>query len=84
MIIEKKCDKVWFEKVLSGKKKYEVRLADFEVNEGDTLILNETINGKPTGRKIEKKVLMVGKTKDMNYWKQEDIDKYGFQIIGLD
>ena len=36
--------KVWpefFEKIISGKKKFELRLADFEINEGDTLVLDE-------------------------------------------
>lgn len=50
--------KVWpeyFEKIISGKKKLELRLADFEVNEGDTLVLEEWDKDKQeyTGRKIE-------------------------------
>ena len=82
--ITKKCEKRWFDKILSGEKNFEVRLADFEINNGDTLILNEVVEGKHTGKSIKKKVICVAKTKDMNYWPKEDIDKYGFQIIGLD
>jgi len=35
--------KVWpeyFEQILSGRKKLELRLADFEVREGDTLVFH--------------------------------------------
>lgn len=82
--------KVWpeyFEKIISGKKKLELRLADFEINEGDTLVLEEWDKDKKeyTGRKIEvvatyilKTIL---KTKGQIFWPKEDIDKYGFQII---
>jgi len=50
--------KVWleyFEQIISGKKKFELRLADFEVNEGDILVLEEWDNKKKeyTGRKVE-------------------------------
>jgi len=82
--ITKKCDKVFFDKILSGEKNFEIRLADFEVNEGDILILNETINRKPTGRTIKKKVKLIIKTKELPYFKQEDIDKYGYQVIGFE
>ncbi|MBS3091665.1 DUF3850 domain-containing protein [Candidatus Pacearchaeota archaeon] len=84
MKITKKCDKVWFDKILSGEKKFEVRLADFEVNEGDILILKEVINGELTGREIKKKVGIVLKTNEMPYFKKEEIDKYGYQVIGFD
>ncbi len=36
-----------------------------------------------TGRKIEKVVTYVGKTKEWTFWPAEDIDKYGYQIIGF-
>ena len=36
-----------------------------------------------TGRKIEKKVTYIIKTKDCQFWSKEDIEKYGFQIIGI-
>ena len=78
--------KVWpeyFEKIISGKKKFELRLADFEVNEGDTLVLEEWDNKKKeyTGRKIEVIVTYIFKTKDQTFWSKEEIEKYGFQII---
>jgi ASC-1-like (ASCH) protein len=78
--------KVWgeyFEKIISGKKKLELRLADFEVNEGDTLVLEEWDKDKKeyTGRKIEVTATYILKTKGQTFWPQEEVDKYGFQII---
>ena len=35
LTIHKRVWKEYFEKILIGKKKFELRLADFEVNEGD-------------------------------------------------
>jgi ASC-1-like (ASCH) protein len=83
--IRKKVLKEYFEKILSGKKNFEVRIADFECKEGDVLILEEIDDKRNyTGRKIEKKVKYIAKTKNFNFFKQEDVDKYGFQVIGFD
>jgi len=81
--IRKKTWKDLFEKVLSGEKKFDVRIADFDVEEGDTLILEEWDENKKeyTGRKIKTDVNFVLKTKGLKFWSQEDVDKYGFQII---
>lgn len=84
--IHKKVWKEYFEKIITGKKKFELRLADFEINEGDTLVLEEWDKDKKeyTGRKVEITVTYIIKTKDVSFWSQEDIDKYGFQIIQFD
>lgn len=81
--IHKKVWSEYFEKIISGKKKLELRLADFEVNEGDTLVLEEWGKDKKeyTGRKIEVVVTYILKTKGQTFWPQEEVDKYGFQII---
>ena len=66
-IIKKKAWSELFEKVLSGKKKFDIRLADFDIKEGDILILEE-YNPKTkqyTGRVIKKKVGYILSTKDM-------------------
>lgn len=78
--------KVWpeyFEKIISGKKKLELRLADFEINEDDTLILEEWDNNKKehTGRKVEVIATYIIKTKDQAFWPPEEVEKYGFQVI---
>ncbi len=85
MKIKKKVWPEYFEKILSGQKNYEVRLADWKCKEGDILVLEEwdPKTKEYTGRKVEKKVSYVIKTKDCQFWPKKDIDKYGFQIIGL-
>ena len=86
-IIKKKIWPEYFEAVASGKKKYELRLNDFVVNEGDTLLLEEWDPGtrKYTGRKIEKKATYVGKFKiDQLFWPEKEIKEKGIQIISLE
>jgi hypothetical protein len=82
-IIHKKVWSEYFEKIISGKKKFELRLGDFEVNEGDILVLEEWDNNKKeyTGRKIEVIATYILKTKSQAFWPKEEVDKYGFQII---
>ena len=85
MKIEKKIWPIYFEKIASGDKTFELRLADWECNPGDNLLLREwDPNTKQyTGREIEKEVTYVLKTKDVTLWSQEDVDTYGFQIISI-
>ena len=85
MEIKKKTWPELFNAVLSGKKKLDLRLADMDVKEGDTLILEEYNPEKKeyTGRKIEKKVNFVVKTKDLKFWNEEEVDKYGYVVMGF-
>lgn len=83
--IEKKCWPKYFDKILSGEKTFDVRLADWKCNIGDVLVLKEW-NPKTkqfTGRKIEKKINYILKTKDSKFFNKEEIEKYGFQVIGF-
>lgn len=82
-IIHKKVWREYFEKIISGKKKLELRLADFEINEGDTLVLEEWGKDKKeyTGRKVEVVANYILKTKGQIFWSLEEVEKYGFQII---
>jgi len=84
--ITKKSWKKEFEEILNGKKKFEVRLGDLDINEGDTIILKEYDNKekKETGREIRKKVNFVRKTKEMGYWSEEDKTRHGFTIMQLE
>jgi len=86
MRIEKKVWPEYFQKIIDGKKKFEIRLADWSCQEGDTLVLKEWDPDKKeyTGREIEKAVGMVMKTKDMTFFTPEDVEKYGYQIILFD
>lgn len=85
-IIHKKILPQYFEAVKSGKKKYEFRVADFEVEEGDTLVLNEWDKDKQeyTGRSIEKKVVWKGKFNPDSFGQREELEKHGFYILSLE
>ncbi len=85
MRIEKKIWKEYFQRILDGKKTFELRLADFACHEGDTLVLKEwdEVTKAYTGREVEKRVTYVLKTKDVSFWTKEDIDKYGLQMISF-
>ena len=85
--IKKKIWPEYFEAVASGKKKYELRLDDFEIAEGDTLLLEEwdPKTKKYTGRSVEKRVTYVGKFKiDNLFWSEEEIRQQGLQILSLE
>lgn len=63
--IKKKIWPEYFDAVASGKKKYELRVNDFDVAEGDTLVLEEWDPEKNdyTGRSISRTVTFVGRFK---------------------
>jgi ribosomal protein S17 len=84
--VRKKAHPLLFNKVAAGEKKFDLRLADFEVKPGDTLILEEwdPATKSYTGRKIEKKVTYVLKTKDCPFWTNEEAEEYGYQVIQLE
>lgn len=83
--VTKKIKSEFFEAILSGRKNYELRLNDFDIEEGDTLILLEHDEQRNlTGRQIEKIVSYVGKFKmDELYWPEDEIQEKGLQIISL-
>lgn len=85
MKIRKKTWKEAFEKILSGEKTFDARLANFRCKPGDILVLEEydPKTKKYTGRKIEKKVTFVLNTKEQKYWSQSDIKKEGLLITGF-
>lgn len=74
-----------YEKVLSGEKTYDIRLADWEVGPGDVIVFQEwdPATKEYTGREMSRKVGYVGKTKDWEVWSKEEIEKHGFQVISL-
>lgn len=85
MKIEKKVLSKYFQAILDGDKTFEVRLADFECHEGDILVLKEWDDATQvyTGRELEKKISFIVKTKDLDFWKPEEIEKHGYQVIGF-
>jgi len=85
-IIKKKIWPEYFELVSSGKKKFELRLNDFDVEEGDVLLLEEwdPKTNQYTGRKIEKKVGFVLKFNLNDFGQEEVIKEKGLVVIQLD
>jgi hypothetical protein len=85
MEIKKKTWPEYFQQILNGKKRFELRLADFDINEGDTLILEEyePETNAFTGRKIIKKAESIIKVNPTLMHSLEKIKKYGFYIIEL-
>jgi hypothetical protein len=67
---------------LRGKKKFDVRVADFKVKEGDTLVLEEwDPKKKYTGRKLTKKVKYVMKFGLNDFGQKSKIEKKGLYVI---
>ena len=86
--IEKKIWPEYFQKILDNKKTFEVRLNDFEISEGDRLVLKEwnPETKSYTGRELERTVGYVGKWKIeelTKFWPLEDIMQKGIQVISL-
>lgn len=84
--VEKKILPAYFEEILSGKKTFELRLGDFEGNEGDTLVLREWDADKKqyTGREIAKKISHVRRFKiDELHWPVEEVLEKGLAIISF-
>lgn len=84
-IIKKKTWSEYFELVLAGKKRFDLRVADFDIEEGDILVLEEwdPQTKEYTGRKIEKKVDYILKLGLDDFGQKEEIEKNGLLVIQL-
>jgi len=85
MIIKKKIWPEYYDLVSSGKKKFELRVADFEIQEGDTLLLEEwdPKTKEYTGRRLEKKVGYVLSFKLDDFGQKKDIEEKGLVVVSL-
>ncbi len=85
MRIEKKTWPKLFQDILDGKKTFDLRLADFECQEGDILVLREfdPKTKEYTGRVLEKEITYVLKTKDLDFWNKEEVGEFGYVVMGL-
>ncbi|MFA7252667.1 MAG: DUF3850 domain-containing protein [Candidatus Paceibacterota bacterium] len=86
--VEKKVWPEYFQQILENRKTFELRINDFDIQEGDVFVLREwdPKTKDYTGRSLEKKVGYVGKWKLdelTRFWSQKDIDDKGLQIISL-
>jgi len=86
--IEKKTWAPYFQEILDGRKTFDLRLNDFDIAEGDVLVLREydPETKKYTGRQVEKKVGYVGTwTIDdlARFSSKKEILEKGIQVISL-
>ena len=83
--IKKKIWPQWFKLVKAGKKKFELRVADFKIKKGDTLVLEEwnPKTTKYTGRQLKKKVNFVHKFELNDYGQKKLIEKKGLYVIQI-
>ncbi len=84
-IIKKKIWPQYFNLVKSGKKKFELRLADFKIKKGDTFILQEwnPKTKKYTGRELKKKVTYLLNFKLNDFGQAKEIKNKGLYVIQL-
>lgn len=81
--IEKKINTKYFKLVKSGKKKFELRLADFKIKTGDLLVLREWDSKRKeyTGREIKKKVKYLLKFCLNDFGQKKEIEQKGLYVI---
>lgn len=76
-VVEKKILPQYFQEVQSGKKNFELRKDEDNIQEGDVLVLNEFNDGSRTGRYVIRRVTYV----------LRNVPEYGLQegycIIGF-
>ncbi len=86
MEIKKKTWPELFQKILEGKKTTDLRLADFEIKEGDILVLEEynPETKSYTGRTLKKKVKNLNKIKLSDFYTLEQIKEHGHWVIELE
>ena len=84
-VIKKKVWPKFFKMVESGKKRFELRVADFKIKTGDVLLLQEwnPRTKKYTGKQISKKVNYVLKFKLNDFGQKKIIEKKGLYVIQL-
>jgi len=86
--VEKKTWPEYFQAIMDGRKTFDLRLADWEIEVGDTLILKEwdPESKDYTGRELRKEVTYVIRTKEVEQWDmftKDEIEEHGFQIISF-
>jgi len=81
--IKKKTWPEFFELIMAGKKRFDLRVADFDIQEGDILVLEEwdPKTKEYTGRKIEKKIDYVLKFGLNDFGQKQAIEKNGIYIM---
>jgi len=83
--IRKKTLPKYFREILEGRRRFDIRLADFNIKEGDVLVLEEfdPTKNEFTGRVIKKTVKFITKFNPLEYHDIDEIKKYGFYGVGI-
>ncbi|OGB74112.1 hypothetical protein A2V68_02140 [candidate division Kazan bacterium RBG_13_50_9] len=88
MEIKKKCWPEFFEKFCSGERTLELRLADFDLKTGDTLVFEEydPATKQYTGRSASFRCNKVEPSAQdpLRFYSAEDVRKHGFWLIELE
>ena len=84
-VIRKKCWPQAFAEIKAGRKKADVRLADFSCKPGDVLFLEEwdPETKKYTGDSLRLTITHVLKTNEMPYFTQDQVEQHGFLVLSL-
>jgi len=85
-VVEKKIPPEFYELIASGKKKFELRVADFDIQEGDNLVLNELDSKakKYTGMEIKRKVGYKLFFQLDKFGQRKMIEKHGLYVLQLE
>jgi hypothetical protein len=86
MEIRKKTWPGLFQRMLDGKKNADLRLADFDVREGDVILFEEydPETGLHTGRVLRKRVKNLNRVRLTDFHSAEEISEHGHWIIELE
>ncbi len=87
-VVEKKLWPEFFTEVLRGKRRVEIRLADFEIKKGDTFVVREWDPKikEYTGREVKFKVKKVIKIPEdlIGFYPLHLIKKHGLYVMDLE
>lgn len=81
--VEKKSVPESYNQVASGKRKLELRIADFPLAAGDTIVLKEydPKTNQPTGRQTELKCKRVERINPLQFYDADAIKRNGLYVI---
>lgn len=87
-IVEKKIWSEYFKEMKAGKKRVQIRLADFDLKKGDTLVLKEWNPKKKifTGKSVKFKINKIFKIPEdlIKFYPLKYIRKYGVYVIEME
>ena len=83
--IKKKTWPELFQKMLDGKKNVDIRLADFDVKEGDIMVFEEynPETRQYTGRVLRRTIKNLNKLNFMEFHSPERMKQYGHWVMEL-